>query len=233
MTELRIIRDKSVTRWLVVRGRIDSFYALTAASAIGACATVAAAAAALTPPAVAIADRYLTLTAILIGATVVTTLATARPRLGRPERLAVVVVGLAAAGAWYAAQSWVHEKQFDYLVGTQQRQLELTALELSGDIENFVRARAQRAPHRPMPETWDRDVAAMLAFDSETSALFAAQFGLQVRRTRELFVLEGLTDRDFEAFYRSPANAFQIDVVARRLTVLAQHLHRLERHAAM
>src|SRR5262249_46320704 len=158
-------------------------------------------------------DRYLTLTAILVGATVVTTIARARRKLDRPERLAAVVVVLAAGGAWYAARLWVHEKQFEYLVKAQQRQLELTALELAGDIGIFVRQRAAHAPRRPQPETWDHDVAAMLAFDTETSALFAAQFGAQVRRTRDLFVLEGLTDRDFDAFYRSPANAFQIDVV--------------------
>ena len=33
-------------------------------------------------------------------------------------------------------------------------------------------------------------------------------------------------DRDLDAFYRRPANAFQITVVARRLAALA---HRLER----
>jgi hypothetical protein len=36
----------------------------------------------------------------------------------------------------------------------------------------------------------------------------------------------GLIDRDLDAFYRGPANAFQIDVIAKKLTVLA---HRLER----
>ncbi|HJZ73612.1 MAG TPA: hypothetical protein VKE51_17850, partial [Vicinamibacterales bacterium] len=215
-----------------MRAHVGSLYALTATSAIAGCAAVAAAAAALTPPAVAIADRYLTLTAILVGATVVTTVATRHRTLDRPGRLAAVVVVLAAGGAWHAARLWVHEKQFDFLVGAQQRQLELSALELAGDIENFVRQRAAQAPRRPAPETWDRDVAAMLAFDNETAALFAAQFGPQVRRTRNLLVLEGLTDRDFDAFYRSPANAFQIDIVARRLDALARRLHRLERHPA-
>jgi hypothetical protein len=41
-----------------------------------------------------------------------------------------------------------------------------------------------------------------------------------------MYSLRGLTDRDLDAFYRRPANAFQIDVVSRRLAVLA---HRLER----
>src|SRR5262249_45206275 len=48
--------------------------------------------------------------------------------------------------------------------------------------------------------------------------------GGAVRRTRDLFAIEGITDRDFEAFYRHPANAFQIDVVARKLDALARRL---------
>jgi len=190
---------------------------------------VAATAAALTPPAVAIADRYLTLTAILVGATIVTAAATAKRRLGREQRLGAVVLLLVAIGCSYAARLWVHEKQFDYLVGAQQRQLELAAVELAGDIENFVRERAAQAPPAPSPDTWDRDVATMLAFEDETSRRFERRFGGQVRRTRELFALEGLTDRDLDAFYRAPANAFQIGVVATRLAGLAHRLARAAR----
>jgi hypothetical protein len=76
----------------------------------------------------------------------------------------------------------------------------------------------------PSPATWDRDVAAMLAFENDTSLRFEQRFGPQVRRTRELFELEGFTDRDLDAFYRAPANAFQIGVVATRLAVLARRL---------
>ena len=68
--------------------------------------------------------------------------------------------------------------------------------------------------------------AALLRYEQETSALFEAKFGLQVRGTRQMFSLRGLTDRDLDAFYRRPSNAFEIDVIARRLAVLA---HRLER----
>lgn len=220
--------DKSVTRSGVARVRVESLYGVAAASAIAGCAAVAAVAAALTPPAVAIADQYLTLTAILVGATVVTAAATAKQRLDRPQRLATVVILLVAVASWYAARLSVHEKQFDYLVASQHRQLELAALELAGDIGIFVRERAAAAPPRPSPATWDRDVAAVLAFDDDTSRRFAQRFGPQVRRTRELFALEGFTDRDLDAFYRAPANAFQIGVVATRLATLA---HRLERAA--
>ena len=47
-----------------------------------------------------------------------------------------------------------------------------------------------------------------------------------LQQMREMFSLRGQTDRDLDAFYRRPSNAFQIDVIARRLAVLA---HRLER----
>ena len=208
---------------------MESLSEVAAASAIAGCAAVAATAAALTPPAVAIADRYLTLTAILVGATIVTAAATAKRRLGREQRLGAVVLLLVAIGCSYAARLWVHEKQFDYLVGAQQRQLELAAVELAGDIENFVRERAAQAPPARSPDAWDRDVATMLAFEDETSRRFERRFGGQVRRTRELFALEGLTDRDLDAFYRAPANAFQIGVVATRLAGLAHRLARAAR----
>ena len=67
----------------------------------------------------------------------------------------------------------------------------------------------------------------MLRYEQETSLLFEAAFGPRVRRTRDMYALRGLTDRDLDPFYRRPANAFQIDVVSRRLAVLA---HRLERY---
>jgi hypothetical protein len=66
----------------------------------------------------------------------------------------------------------------------------------------------------------------VLLYEQDTSTLFEADFGPQVRQTREMFSLRGLTDRDLDAFYRRPSNAFQIEVIARRLLVLA---HRLER----
>ena len=180
----------------------------------------------MTPPAGGIADRYSTLAAILLTATVLTTLFASRARLGRPGRLAAVVVLIATGMGWYEGRLWVHEKYFDYLVAQQKTDLELRSVELSGDIVNFLRERARTAPPRPTPATWERDVEAVLRYEQETSVLFDAEFGPQARRTRELFSLRGLTDRDLDAFYRRPANAFQIAVVARKLAVLA---HRLER----
>jgi hypothetical protein len=211
----------------VVSGiRVDAIGRTAVAAAIGGLVMVTIVADRLTPPAGAIADRYSTLAAILIVATVLTTLVVSRERLGRPGRLAAVVVLLATGMAWYGGRQWVHEKYFDYLVAQQKTTLALDSIEISGAITNFLRARANSAPPRPRPATWERDEDAVLRYEQDTAQLFEADFGPQVRRIREMYSLRGLIDRDLEAFYRRPANAFQIGVIARRLAVLA---HRLER----
>ena len=196
------------------------------ASAIGGLVMVTIVADRLTPPASIIADTYSTLAAILIVATALTTLVVSHERMGRPGRLTAVVVLLATGMAWYGGRQWVHEKYFDYLVAQQKTTLELDSIELSGVIASFLQARAQTAPPRPRPATWERDEDAVLRYEQETSLLFEVKFGLRVRRARDMYSLRGLTDRDLDAFYRRPANAFQIGVVSRRLAVLA---HRLER----
>jgi hypothetical protein len=206
--------------------RADAIARTALAAVIGGLVMVTLVADRLTPPASAIADSYSTLAAILIVATVLTTLVVSRERLGRPGRLTAVVVLLATGMAWYGGRQWVHEKYFDYMVTQQKTTLELDSIELSGEIANFLHARARTAPPRPRPATWERDETAVLRYEQETSLLFEAQFGQQVRRTRDMYSLRGLRDRDLDAFYRRPANAFQIDVVSRRLAVLA---HRLER----
>src|SRR3954469_10488345 len=65
------------------------------AAAVGGLTMVTIVAGRMTPPASAIADRYSTLAAILVAATVIATLVASRGRLGRAGRLAAVVVLLA------------------------------------------------------------------------------------------------------------------------------------------
>jgi hypothetical protein len=195
-------------------------------AAVVALSAVAVAAAYLTPPAVGIADRYLGLAAILAIATVLTELIMPPKRLHRAQRLTALVIVLAVGMGWYGARSWVHEEQFNYLVDAQRTSLRLTALELSGNIISFLRERGRAAPPRPVPATWDHDVDAVLRFDAETSMLYERRFGPQVRRTCEVFALEGLSDPDLTMFYRRPATAFQIDIVARKLAILARRLDR-------
>ena len=227
MAELRMRDEKTVTPWHDWPVRRISFDAIgrdAVAAAIGGLVMVTIVAARMTPPASAIADRYSTLAAILAIATVLTVLVGAR--LDRPGRLLAVVLLLATGMSWYSSRLWVHEKYFDYLVTQQKTTLDLGCIELAGDIANFLRERAAAAPQRPQPATWDRDVDALLRYEQETSQLFDAEFGAQVRQTRQMMAQRGFVDRDLDAFYRRPANAFQITVVARRLAALA---HRLER----
>ena len=237
MSEPRTRDEKSVTPTskrvggrgvlnVVSRIRLDTLGRDAVGAAVGGLVLVTIVADRMTPPASAIADQYSTLAAILVVATVLTTLVASRGQLGRPGRLAAVVTLLATGMIWYSGRQWVHEKYFDYLVAQQKTDLELSAVELSGDIAHFLRARGATAPPPPSPATWDRDEDAVLSYEQDTSVLFEAQFGAQVRRIREMFSLRGLIDRDLEAFYRRPANAFQIGVVSRRLAVLARRLER-------
>jgi hypothetical protein len=205
---------------------IESWCKAAAAAGIGACVTVTLAAAALTPPAVDLADRYLTLAAILSAATVLTSIAVAAEPLDRARRLLAVVLLSTIASAWYAGRLRIHEKQFDDLVRRQKIDFELSLVELGGDIVNFERERGRRAPPPPAAATWDDDENALLRYEDETAMLFERDFGPRVRKTHDLLALEGIRDRDFDAFYRGPANAFQIHVVAEKLIALARRLER-------
>jgi hypothetical protein len=173
-----------------------------------------------------IADRYLTFAAIAATAAVVTAMVMARRPMDRARRLLVVVLLGAIWCAWYAARLHIHEVQFDALVRKQKGDLELRCLTLSGDIAAFARQRGETAPPPPKPATWERDVTTLLRYDTETSIMFEEKFGAQVRKAHDLLAIEGIRDRDFESFYRHPANAFQINVVASKLVALAYRLER-------
>src|SRR5882672_6670299 len=126
----------------MTRVSVDAIGRAAVAAAIGGLVMVTIVADKLTPPAAAIADRYSTLAAILITATVLTTLIVSHERLERPGRLSAVVVLLATGIAWYSGRQWVHEKYFDYLVAQQKVDLRLRSVELAGEIANLLRVRA-------------------------------------------------------------------------------------------
>ena len=174
----------------------------------------------------AFADRYLTLAAIVASATVLTAIVAARRPLERPQRLLMVVLLGAIWSGWQAGRLSIHEAQFNALVHRQKTELEQRIVALAGEIGDFVRERARTAPPPPVRDTWERDVTALLRYDDETSVLFDEKFGAQVRKVHDLLALEGIRDRDFEVFYRHPANAFQINVVAQKLLAMAQRIER-------
>src|SRR5271156_2979126 len=82
-------------------------------------------AARLSPPAVGIADRFLTLDAILVAATILTAAITSRHAFDREHRLLVVVLLISTGMGWYSTRLWVHERMFDFLVLEQKTELHL------------------------------------------------------------------------------------------------------------
>ena len=151
-------------------------------------------------------------------------IATSHRSFGPPERLAAFVMLCTIAMSWYTAHQWVHQRQFDDLVASQNADLKLTVMELSSEILAFVAARSREAPQPPRPATWDQDEAAATRYEVGTEQAFERRFGKQVRATHDILALLGIGDRDFDAFYAHPADAFQMRVIAVKLAFLAGRL---------
>jgi len=58
---------------------------------------------------------------------------------------------------------------------------------------------------------------------------YERRFGARVRAVHDLASLRGLRDRDLDAFFRHPANEFQIRVIAKKLDTFSQTLERSSR----
>ena len=84
-------------------------------------------------------------------------------------------------------------------------------------ITQFCNARDGQAPPRPRPATWQSDVDALDRFESDTVRVYEGRFGARVRAAHDLASLRGLRDRDLDAFFRHPANEFQMRVIASKL----------------
>ena len=164
----------------MTRPTVEAIGRTALAAAVGGLVMVTVVADRMTPPAGAIADAYSTLAAILITATVLTTvLRRARGWDGQAVSPPSSFCSRPSARRGTARGCGSHEQQFDYLVVQQKTDLELRSVELSGDIVNFLRQRARTAPPRPRPATWDRDEAAVFRHEQETAMLFDAEFGAQ------------------------------------------------------
>jgi 4-amino-4-deoxy-L-arabinose transferase-like glycosyltransferase len=183
-------------------------------------------AASMTPPAVSIADDDFTFAAILGAAGVIVWIAGVGRTYGRAAQLGAFVSLLVIAGTWSSARQWNHERQFDYLASRQRQQLRLSAIELSGNLLNFLRERRQFLPPPPSPRTWDKDERAIIRFEADTVKLFEQRYGRDVRSTHDLLALRGFRDRDFDMVYRRPADEFHIRTIAIKLAALSNKIDR-------
>jgi hypothetical protein len=178
------------------------------------------------PPAPAVAGRCASAAAVLLMLKMIAVVARMRTGGGREARLLTFVVFVAIVMGWFGAERAIADAAFNYQVHAQKSALVAASRDLSREILAFVDARHRAAPPRPRPETWDGDVAAWLRFESETVRDYNRRFGARVRTAHDLLTLRSLRDADFDAFYRAPDGEFQIAIVARKLTVLADRLAR-------
>jgi hypothetical protein len=191
----------------------------TVGAATASSAAFASVALRMTPPATAVASSCL---AILV----VSLLARPGASFGREERLLAFVILLALGFGWLGARELIAERDFDYRAAQQKSDLVLGLRDLSSRIGAFVGARDRVAPPHPRPATWQRDEQDVERFEEETAVEYEHRFGAKVRLIHDLVGMRGVRDRDFDIFYRHPANEFQIRVVARKLGGFAETLAR-------
>jgi hypothetical protein len=178
------------------------------------------------PPAPDVAEICATIVAVLLGIKLIAWVAQTGSRFHREERLAAFVMAAAIALSWLGVREVIHEAAFDEKVRTQKRELVASTAGLSREIASFLEGRRQVAPPVPRPETWERDDQAWVRFENQTTATYERRFAARVRTTHDLLGLRNMRDRDLDAFYRLPANDFQMGVVAQKLGLLAQRLAR-------
>jgi hypothetical protein len=175
-------------------------------------------------PDIPIALNLFTAAAVIALLKVSVWVGTSHQTFGREERLIVVIAVLVIGGGWYGSRMWAFERQFDALVASQNTNFKLTLNELSGKILVFVSERERHAPPGPKPETWDADEVVLLRYRQDTERAFESRFGPQLRAAHDVLRLFALTDRDFERFYRRPADTFEMRVVAIKLAFFSSKI---------
>lgn len=176
------------------------------------------------PPAPGIEERCLTIVAVLLAVKLFAWVAHAGHTFGREERLATFVSFLAIGMAWVGVRQSIAEAAFDYVVVQQRADLADSSRTVAYQLDAFLQGRHRLAPPAPRPPTWDEDEQAFGRFETQTVILYERQFGARVRACHDLISLRGLGDREFDRFYRRPANEFQMRVIVERLVFFAGKL---------
>lgn len=181
------------------------------------------------PPAPGIEERCVTIVAVLLSVKLFAWVAQSGHTFGREQRLATFVSFIAIGMAWVGLRQSIAEAAFDYVVVQQRADLASASRTVAYQLDAFLQGRHRLQPPAPRPPTWDEDEEAFGRFETETVLLYERQFGSRVRASHDLMSLRGLGDRDFDRFYRRPANEFQMRVVAERLLFFAGKLEEQNR----
>ena len=171
----------------------------------------------LDQPAFDVARSCVAILAILVAAKVLAWVAVDGAGFGREERLLAFVMLASTGLGWIGAGQWVEERAFDFRAAQQKADLARALHDTSFRITEFCNTRDRMAPPRPRPATWQQDVDAFEQFETDTVRAYERRFGARVRAAHDLASLRGLRDRDLDAFFRHPANEFQMRVIAKKL----------------
>src|SRR5215472_7958103 len=180
----------------------------------------------LTPPAFDVARSCIAIIAALLAVKVLAWVAVSGAHFGREERLLAFVMLAACGLGWIGSGQWIEERAFDYRAAQQKDELRRALHDTAVRLSQFCDARDRVAPPHPRPATWQRDEDAFDRFESETVDAYERRFGPGVRAAHDLASLRGLRDRDLDAFFRHPANEFQMRVIAKKLDVFSDKLSR-------
>jgi hypothetical protein len=175
----------------------------------------------MVPPALDVASWSFGAAAVLLTIKLVFWISSSYAAFDRQKRLAAFVALMTIAGGWYAADEWVHERQFDYIVFAQNTTVKMEAAQLSATILAFVAEQSHHAPPAPRPATWNEDEAALARYEDDMAEAYERRFGKPTRTTHDVLRQLGIRDRDFDVFYAHPANAFQMRIVGMKLAALA------------
>jgi hypothetical protein len=179
-----------------------------------------------TAPAFDVARLCTTIIAVTVAAKVLVWVGVSGAAFGREERLLAFVMLASTALGWIGAGESIGERAFDYRASEQKAELMRALHDTSVRLTQFCDARDRQAPPRPRPATWQRDTDALDRFESDTVNAYERRFGARVRAAHDLASLRGLRDRDLDAFFRHPANEFQMRVIARKLDGFSTALSR-------
>jgi hypothetical protein len=196
----------------------------TIGAALAAASTGLAVALRLNPPAFDVAQTCALVVAVALAVKVLAWVAWSGWTFGREERLLAFVMLAAIGFGWLGSREWIAEREFDRRVADQRADLARALHDLSLRLTLFVDGRDRVAPPRPRPATWQRDADAFDRFETETVRMYERRFGDRVRAAHDLATLRGLRDRDLDAFFRHPANEFQMRVVAKKLDAFSAKL---------